>query len=101
MKKRIHIFTAVGALLALAVAGAGAAADVAAGRKLAEERCVACHKVVKYTAPGRKVTTLDALKERVAACAAAAKLPWTDAQKADVTAYLNQEYYHFEWVSEA
>ena len=94
MKKLIHILTVAGALMVtLAMVGAGSAADVAAGKKLVEEKCVGCHKAEKYNDPGRKVTSLEALTKQVAACATAAKLMWTDAQKADVTAHLNKEYY--------
>jgi len=96
MKKRIHVLTAAGALLALAVAGTGVSADAPPGKKLVEASCVGCHKAEKYTAPDRKVTSLEALKKQVAACAAAAKVAWTDTQKADVTAYLNQEFYKFK-----
>ncbi|MBE0618020.1 MAG: cytochrome c [Proteobacteria bacterium] len=94
MRKRIHFLTTAAAIFALT--GAVFAAETLPGKKLVEEKCMGCHKTEKYTAANRKVTSLDALQKQVAACAAGAKLEWTDAQKAEVVTYLNQEFYKFK-----
>ncbi len=96
MSKHTDTLTAAGAMFALVLAGAAFAAEGLPGKKLVEEKCMGCHKTETYTAADRKVTSLEALKKQVAACAAGAKLAWTDAQKAEVVTYLNQEFYKFK-----
>lgn len=94
MRGTAWVSLAVGAALA-AAASAGLAADAPAGKKLVEASCTGCHRTEPYTAADRKVNSLEGLKKQVAACAEAAGTGWTDAQKADVVAYLNREFYHF------
>lgn len=71
-----------------------AAADAAHGEQIVGEKCTSCHKDEVYTREDHKVTTADALKTQVDMCGGAAKLE--DAEKADVTAYLQSKVYTFE-----
>lgn len=66
------------------------------GKALVEAKCTGCHHSEVYTSPTRKVVNLDGLKKQVAACSDAAKTGWTEAQQAEVVAYLNTEFYKFK-----
>jgi len=72
------------------------AADPAQGKRLVEQHCSRCHGSEPYTRPDRKVGSLQALKERVRMCEGAQELRWGDAQIDDVSAYLNDTFYHFQ-----
>jgi cytochrome c553 len=65
-------------------------------QKLLDINCVGCHKEEAYSAQARKVTSLKGLKEKVSACAAAAKINWSEKQKDKVTGYLDKTYYKFK-----
>jgi hypothetical protein len=86
----------------LAVPHAGMA-DVAAGRKLVEEkRCETCHhnktmgdaKAV-YLRKDRKVTSLPKLKAQVALCNSELNLQLFPDDEEHIVAYLDETYYRF------
>ena len=88
---------------ALFAASALAQVDVAAGKKLVEEKkCEICHnnqtmgdaKAV-YLRKDRKVTSLAKLKAQVAACNSQLNLQLFPEDEEQVAAYLNATYYHF------
>lgn len=88
---------AVVAMLPVAVAGA---ADIARGKVLHDDHCVACHKSMFggdatriYTRPDRRVQTRDGLTRQVERCKNSLGLQWFDEEVADVAEYLNATYY--------
>ena len=103
MTRRIPMMLPAAALAVLGTAAAPAqAADVAAGKKLHAEHCVACHTSLMdgepsrmYTREERKVDSRQALKSRVRQCELSLGLQWFDDDIADVAAYLNEQYYKF------
>jgi hypothetical protein len=91
------------ALAAFAVPHAGMASDVAAGRKLVEEKsCETCHhnktmgdaKAV-YLRKDRKVTSLPKLKAQVALCNSELNLQLFPEDEEHIVAYLDETYYRF------
>lgn len=78
-------------------------ADVAAGKKLLESNCIACHASSFggdgsgiYTREFRKVKTPNGLVVQVRNCNTMLDLKWFDEDELNVAAYLNQQYYKFE-----
>ncbi len=95
------------ALLALASLSASAApfarGDAAAGKKLHDEKCVACHQRLVggdgsdlYTRIDRKIETPQALRQRVAACSAQVDAGWFPEEEEHAAAYLNSRFYKFK-----
>ncbi|MBI5018088.1 MAG: cytochrome c [Deltaproteobacteria bacterium] len=84
------------ALCSLVAAGPSAGADPTAGKALHDASCLKCHGTEVYTSAQRKSGSLDALTAQVARCTKAAEVTWTEAQVADVAAYLNEAFYHFK-----
>jgi mono/diheme cytochrome c family protein len=87
------------ALLGMALGmNAGWAADADNGKTLHDARCLGCHQPDSYTRAERKVDSLEKLKTQVAFCNGAVKTgePWFDDGEADVTEYLNKEFYKFQ-----
>jgi mono/diheme cytochrome c family protein len=89
------------ALLA-AMAVPATAADPAQGEKLHREHCAGCHASMSggdadalYTRSDRRVTTLEGLRKQVQRCELSRGLKWFDEDVANVTAYLNDKFYHF------
>jgi cytochrome c553 len=80
-------------ILTTALASQTLAADADQGKALVEKKCTGCHGSEVY---GQKIKSLEKLQTQVDACAAAAKTDWSLAQKEDVVAYLNKEYYKFK-----
>lgn len=76
-----------------AVAEAHAKADPAHGKQIADEKCTSCHTDDVWKRADRKITSEAALEKQVDMCGGAAHLD--DAEKADVTAYLESEAYSF------
>ncbi len=72
------------------------AADVAHGGQLQQENCMSCHDDGIYTRANRKVTSLDGLQKQVRRCELTLGLKWFDDDIDDVSAYLNQNFYHFK-----
>jgi cytochrome c5 len=65
------------------------------GKALLEANCMSCHNEALYTSENRRIANLDALRKRVASCADGARLGWSDAQKEEVSSFLNAAYYKF------
>lgn len=90
-------------LFPLAAAGAPfAAGDPAAGEKLLEKSCIACHASKFggdgssiYTRSDRMVKSAPQLLARIKVCNAATHAGWRPAEETDAAAYLNRTYYHF------
>ena len=77
-------------------------ADLAAGRTLHEEKCVACH-VRLYGGDGSKMYTRDGrllsakldVLQRVSACNSQVGAGWFPEEEGNVAAWLNATYYKF------
>ena len=92
-------------ILFLAAAAAlpwSAQADMANGKKLYQENCVACHARMVggdgsslFTRPDRRVSSLAGLGKQVRRCRDNLGLTWFDDQVNDVIDYLNVTYYKF------
>ena len=73
------------------------------GQQLVEKSCIQCHASMfggdgsgVYTRPNRMVHNLKQLAARVALCNANTSIGWFPEEERDVTAFLNQQYYHFK-----
>jgi cytochrome c553 len=71
------------------------AVDLESGKTLHNENCVRCHNETQYTRENRIVNSLDELRTRISQCELSAELAWFDEEINDVTAYLNNAFYHF------
>jgi hypothetical protein len=78
-------------------------ADMAAGKKLLTAHCIECHASSYggdgsniYTRELRKVRTPSGLVMQVRNCNTMLNLKWFEEDEINVSAYLNQQYYHFE-----
>jgi mono/diheme cytochrome c family protein len=71
------------------------AVDIENGKILHNENCVRCHNESQYTRENRIVNNLDELRTRISDCEIMAELTWFDEEIDDVTAYLNNAFYHF------
>lgn len=69
--------------------------DIENGKALHDENCVRCHDSSVYTRADRKTKSYAALRERIVQCEIMTELIWFDEEIDDVTAYLNQAFYHF------
>jgi mono/diheme cytochrome c family protein len=63
------------------------------GQALYENHCKECHESWAHTRDGRHVSSLDALRARVAAWSVHSGLGWSGEDVDDVTAYLNRQFY--------
>lgn len=77
--------------------------DAAAGKKLHDAKCVACHQRLVggngsdiYTRIDRKIQTPKALLQRIAACNAQVNAGWFPEDEEHAAAYLNRQYYKFK-----
>ncbi|MBK1642517.1 hypothetical protein CKO12_11630 [Chromatium okenii] len=57
--------------------------------------CTTCHGTDVYTSTKRRITSFDALERQVNRCTLALSLRWSNNEVHDVSAYLNQRFYHF------
>jgi len=80
-----------------------AKADVKAGKALVEQHCMSCHAASYggdgskiYTRAARKVESPAGLVAQVRACNTNLDLKWFEEDELNASAYLNQQYYHFE-----
>ena len=71
------------------------AADIENGDDLHFTHCTGCHDESAYTREDRRVQSLERLRQQVNFCKDSLGLAWFDEDVDDVTAYLNQTYYHF------
>lgn len=78
--------------------------DLANGKKIDEQKCYACHAKktgfgngdMIYTRSDGKVKNLENLKSMVARCNAELRLELFPEDEADVTAFLNKQFYKFK-----
>ena len=81
-----------------------AAPDLANGKKIDQEKCYACHAKKSgfgngdmiYTRSDSKVKNLQNLKIMVARCNTELRLDLFPEDEADVTAFLNKQFYKFK-----
>ena len=71
------------------------AADLKNGKSLHDKNCLRCHDESKYTRQDRMIKNFQQLHERIKQCELMAELTWFDEEIDDVTAYLNNQFYHF------
>ena len=83
----------VGWVLSLTMTGV--LADAGRGKLLYENHCQSCHASTVHVRDQRKVTNPGELRAMVARWSGELKLPWQDAERADVYQHLNNRYYHF------
>lgn len=74
----------------------GYASDLENGRDLHQHNCIRCHNASVYSSENRKVMSKKALIERVKLCDYSLGTQLFDDDIADIAAYLNKEYYHFD-----
>ena len=65
------------------------------GQALYENHCRECHESWAHSRDGRHVTTLDGLRQRVAAWSIHSSLNWNQQEIDDVADYLNRHFYQF------
>ncbi|WP_293601189.1 hypothetical protein [Polynucleobacter sp. 39-46-10] len=81
-----------------------ASPDIANGKKIDEQKCYACHAKKSgfgngdmiYTRSDSKVKNLQNLKSMVAICNTELRLDLFPEDEADVTAFLNKQFYKFK-----
>ena len=91
-------------LSVLASAHVMAAPDLANGKAIDQQKCYACHAKKSgfgngdmiYTRSDSKVKSLANLKKMVALCNTELRLDLFPEDEADVTAFLNQQFYKFK-----
>lgn len=98
----MRIFT-IALLSALMYMNAAAAGTPKLGKPLHDKQCVACHAQKyggdgskMYTRADRRIGSLVALRQRVAACSAQTNAGWFPEDEENVAAWLNQQYYKFK-----
>jgi mono/diheme cytochrome c family protein len=98
-----HSFALACLLLSVAASQALAAGDPAAGRKLHDQQCIACHAAQfggdgsqMYLRADHKVRSPESLKQRIAVCNTFAKAGWFPDEEEHVAAYLAQRFYKFK-----
>lgn len=92
-RSRMRLQPAIGLTLLLVCSGAGAV-NLERGRSLYENHCQACHTTMLHQREGGKVKTLQDLRRRVAAWGDHAGEAWGGPEIDDVTAYLDNAFYH-------
>ena len=81
-----------------------AAPDLANGKAIDQQKCYACHAKKSgfgngdmiYTRSDSKVKSLSNLKKMVSLCNTELRLDLFPEDEADVTAFLNQQFYKFK-----
>ena len=99
IKLGFAIFAALGLHLS-----ASASPDLANGKKIDQQKCYACHAKKSgfgngdmiYTRSDSKVKNLQNLKSMVAMCNTELRLDLFPEDEADVTAFLNKQFYKFK-----
>ncbi len=72
------------------------AQEFSRGQGLYENHCQSCHESWAHTREGRKVTSMNELRRRVAAWSTHAGLGWSDEEIGDVADYLARTFYDLE-----
>jgi mono/diheme cytochrome c family protein len=83
---------------------ASASADLENGRRIDQQKCYSCHAKktgfgngdMIYTRSDSKVKSLQNIKSMVAVCNTELRLDLFPEDEADVTAYLNKQFYKFK-----
>lgn len=94
----------VASLLFSVSLSAHSAPDIANGKKIDQEKCYACHAKktgfgngdMIYTRSDSKVKSLADLKKMVGLCNTELRLDLFPEDEADVTAFLNKQFYKFK-----
>ena len=81
-----------------------AAPDIANGKKIDQQQCYSCHAKKSgfgngdmiYTRSDSRIKSLQNLKTMVARCNTELRLDLFPEDEADVTAFLNQQFYKFK-----
>ena len=71
-------------------------ADSAAGKKLYDANCAQCLTASVHTRPDHKIKSLAALDKQLTGCSAGAHMNLSDADRANVEQYLNEQFYKFQ-----
>ncbi len=93
--KYLNYFVSVNFITLLLFSLSAQAIDIENGKTLHNENCLRCHNETQYTRENRIVNSLDELSTRITQCELSAELAWFDEEIDDVTAYLNNTFYHF------
>jgi hypothetical protein len=104
MKMTLPRSIAVAVTSALLSAPALAAPDLANGKAIDQQKCYACHAKktgfgngdMIYTRTDGKVKSLADLKKMVSLCNTELRLDLFPEDEADVTAFLNKQFYKFK-----
>ncbi len=80
----------------LAFAPLASLADFDRGEALYENHCRECHESWAHTREGRHVTSIDALRSRVAAWSIHTGLGWGSEEVEAITDYLNRRFYQLK-----
>jgi cytochrome c len=104
MKMTFIRFMSVVAFSTLIAASVTAAPDLANGKAIDQQKCYACHAKKSgfgngdmiYTRSDGKVKSLANLKKMVSLCNTELRLDLFPEDEADVTAFLNQQFYKFK-----
>jgi hypothetical protein len=83
-------------LLAPSAYAASLPGDSAEGKRLLEANCMECHQTDVFIRKDRRVQSLDALKEQLAACSHAANVEFSKSEMQSLIKYLNDQFYHFD-----
>jgi mono/diheme cytochrome c family protein len=91
------------AILLLACAASALAADAARGQHLHDKQCVSCHAkqyggngTAIYLRTDRLIHDRQALEQRVATCNKMTGAGLSANDEKDISAYLQQRFYHFD-----
>ena len=71
------------------------AADSVAGKKLYDANCSKCHDSSIHTRPDHKIKSLRGLDRQLMGCSKGAHVELSDADRANVEQYLNEQFYKF------
>jgi hypothetical protein len=103
---KMNLMHSIAAILlgALLSVPAIAAPDLANGKAIDQQKCYACHAKKSgfgngdmiYTRSDSKVKSLANLKRMVSLCNSELRLDLFPEDEADVTAFLNQQFYKFK-----
>ena len=104
MKMPFVRFLSTATLCALTCTSVLAAPDLANGKQIDQQKCYACHAKktgfgngdMIYTRSDSKVKSLADLKKMVGLCNTELRLDMFPEDEADVTAFLNKQFYKFK-----
>ena len=82
-------------LVLLLTARAAAPGDAAAGQRLHDANCTACHDSSVYTRKNRIVQSLGALQQQLEDCGHATQKTFSADERQNIVRYLNDRFYQF------